>query len=394
MSSNSSHAVLHGCPGALSLPSIDPHALAMETLLRLCHVRFTKVHAPATRLRVEASTAGEDGDRVTYTTLDDLCKGLLSAESPSHGIAPDAWDSEQRLTHTCAQTLALHRVFPAFTFLIHYDVGVYDDVIATNVVPHVGTLSERLTGSYRMHTLRRNCFFHCVDAHTTNEESITWLSRPKKGVYSPASLTRLMTVVREVESSMQLLESLYERHHPLCNGNNTDSNSNNDNNHNSSSSDDNSEDNFFFLGTAQPTHADACVYAAVSCVIHADWSHAPNVCPSVPAMQQRVRTSCPRVLRYAERLRHLLYDDYRGWYTLQPVAKSTQAEAPVGGGVPDAAVADLYARGRRTALLSTALFACVYGVMANVVPLCNALLLLMESEGEAVPGEDKEEDEA
>lgn len=110
-------------------------------------------------------------------------------------------------------------------------------------------------------------------------------------------------------------------------------------------------EDMFLLGTSAPSLADVYAYVAISLFLHADFtSHrllqlSPSSSSSASTkqqqqqkaaksnqettttqmlmlcFQQRIRQECPQLIKYVQKLRALLYDEYSGSYFLQSNGK-------------------------------------------------------------------------
>lgn len=365
--------VLHRPPGAFALPSCDPRGLAVETMLRITRVRYTKrdAHYRDVAVSVPAEPAatlpgggrhgngyakgGTASEYVMMRGVEAAMKGLsaaLDAEVVANDMRPAA---------ACVEALATKVLFPAFVFLSLYDYSAYQYAIRKSVTPKVGTLWETVRGTFRMNALKENAYFH-GDANGG-------AAPPTSSAPSVAQAKVMESVLAEVANALQSLELLHATHAGVGGS--------------------------FFLGTAQPCSVDAYAYAGVSAFLHADFSSfgAPPVVaedyvrsPILAQAQQRMREECPLLLRYVEKVRVLLFEDYGSTYNLKPAALTEAAERTAAV----QAAHSLYAKGRVSTLLWTGAFAFAYFLVANA----DLLAAMAEELSEALGEEETDEKEA
>ncbi|CAD2221100.1 hypothetical protein AGDE_00338 [Angomonas deanei] len=330
---------LYRCPPTLSLPTGDPHALALETLFRFAQVGYTTVESSFRNLKLDISQGDNKAERQTYEGFASCFSYLvktLHVESVQGDLKP---------VLTCIEAIAVKCLFPAFIFLTHFEPSIYNTSIRKTVAPKVSTFWEGMTNSYRTNVLKSNVFYY------TGEPNVTIPS----AVLSVMSEKKMTEVLEEVEKSLKSLELLHISHTRA--------------------------DETFILGTARPSVADAYVYAGASSFLHADFSASILLI----AFQKRIRDECPLLTKYVEKLRVMLYEEYNGTYNLKPCV------------LPDESAADLrrleglYSRGRLPALVWTGVFATIYFITANADMFTVDLVESDSEEGEEEKKEEKKE---
>nr|CCC93278.1 conserved hypothetical protein [Trypanosoma congolense IL3000] len=306
---------LHRYPVTLALPTADPHALAVECMLRLIGAHYKKQDA-ALPVTLEVPVAG-GGDMATERR-----KGLASClefiESATHRDA-EVITAALEPQALCVRALAELTLLPAFVYITHADSGLYNGAIRRAVEPKVASVWQRLRGSY------------CKDVLT--------------GSSCRVRFTSVAAALREAERALRALEV-------VCSTNTASG-------------------NIFILGTGRACSIDALAYAAVSSFMHADFSdrHASG---GVVAMQRWLRRECPALLKYVEQLRLLYFEEYSSFYTLRASGVASDCDAA------QEAAADLFARGRWKVLTFTGVFSTLFFLSANIDVLLEIMLQYFE----------------
>ncbi|KAK7196730.1 hypothetical protein NESM_000612800 [Novymonas esmeraldas] len=354
--------ILTRYPAALSLPTADPSALAVEAMLRFVGARYTRADARMAdlSLTIAAQTAGTSAGASADASAPERWAGLLPClQRLRDEPAVDAVPRAHAATAVCVEVLTTQCLFPAFVFLTHFDSSVYTVTMRKSVEPKVASLWESVRGTYRTTVLHTNPFLY---------SGATAAAEVPRGRLSQTALAKLKEVSDAVDKAMAALESLCvsaaaaaaataaaatTRPCPAAGAN-------------------------FFLGTSRPTHVDALVYAAASCFIHADVGAAAV---GMREHQRRLQDACPALLQYVERLRHQFFESDGGSYCLAPRDTAAEAAAAEPSEQVAKAAEQQYRRGRLQTLWWTGLFATVYFVLVNVDMLV-ALLEAVEEEGE------------
>lgn len=335
---SSSTAVLERCPPTLGLPTGDPAALAVECMLHITGARFEPRHSRLEGLSLTVpDPAGGPGAAVTTRGLAPIMEFIGTAVDAV--VAPA---EEQRADLACVEALAVGRIFPAFVFLVHFHPQAYLEAIRKRVEPKVATVWESAFGTYRANVLKRNYYTY------TGEEC-----PPPSGALSITSAAKMEAVLQEVTRALRALEQL---HVLRSKGKGKET---------------------FILGTDRATTADAYAYAAVSCMVHADFSG----CPFLQSEQATLRERCPALVQYAERVRVRYFEEYKATYQLRPVRTNTAAPLLTGD---DA----LYRKGRLATLVTTGIFASLYFLIVNADVIVATLEALMEEEEEELLAEE------
>lgn len=338
-SGGSAPTILHRVPASFALPSADPRALAVETMLRIAQVRYTKQDGHYRDLAVsipkDAAPAAK-GKRRTQEY--GVVRGLPAVmKALGSSLDTDIIANDQRPVAACVETLTTKCLFPAFAFLTFYDYGLFQYGVSKSVTPKIGSLWESVRGTFRTNVLRENPYFYGdANAGTAPPSSTT----PSLG------RSRVMeAILDEVTRALKSLELLHVSHAGA--------------------------NESFFLGTSRPCSTDAYAYAAASAFFHADFSSLGSpaggaagsfvVSPVMARFQQKAREECPLLLKYVEKVRLLLYEDYSSSYNLKPAALGEAVEQSAAM----QAAEDLYVKGRLRALVTTGVFAFVYFVIVN-----------------------------
>lgn len=350
--------VLYRVPGSLTLPSVDPASLAIETMLRFASLNYTCGNSRIESVRLEVSddsstTAATPppAQRRVEGTLP--CLRYISSQMQQGDLSP-----AMEATATCVELLTLQFLFPAFLYLTHSNLPMYAAEMQRSVQPKVATFWEALCGSYRVHVLSRN------------PVAIQCRASGKAGA------TAAVEVMERVEKCMAALEKLCSASEPATRA--------------AAAAADAEE--CFFLGTTRPTHVDALVYAAASSFFHADFSSGgPAGDASLESLQSSVLDACPSLLRYTERLRHMFFEAYSGTYSL----KARLSEEEQNGASQRAMVDAMYRTGRLRTVCLTGIFAAIYFVLSNagvIVELLEAAAADVEEDA-ALPNAEPEEKE-
>ncbi|CAM67868.1 conserved hypothetical protein [Leishmania infantum JPCM5] len=340
-------------PAALALPTADPNALAVETMLRCAEVRYTRADARLGDLSLTISPAASFSSAAAATSStsaakakSEVCAGLMSCLRRLGGeSAFDAVPSTHAATAVCVEVLTVQCLFPAFLFYTHFDPALYKAAMRRSVEPKVATFWEWMRGTYRAHILRENPFFY----------SGTAAAEVPRGKLSLTSLAKLKEVGEGVDKAFAVLESLRK----------------------TATSAGIEAGNVFFLGTSRPTYIDALVYAAASSFVHADLREAAA---GVKGHQRRVQDACPALLEYVEGMRRQFFEADSGTYCLKPCEAAADVD-PHGAMAHEAE--RQYRSGRLPTLWWTGLFASVYFLLVNADMLV-ALLEQAEEESEEV----------
>ncbi|GET88420.1 hypothetical protein, conserved [Leishmania tarentolae] len=343
--------VLARYPAALTLPTADPNALAVETMLRIAQARYTRADARLGDLSLTISQAASLSSGASATsntgaakTKSEVCVGLMAClKRLGSECACDTVPATHAASAACVEVLTIQCLFPAFLFYTHFDPVIYAAAMRRSVEPKVASFWEGLWGTYREHVLRANSFFY---------SGIAAAEVPRRKL-SLTSVDKLKEVGEEVDRAFAVLESLRK----------------------AATSASIETGNMFFLGTSCPTYIDALVYAAASCFVHADLREASAV---VKGQQRRVQDACPALVEYVETMRRQFFESDSGTYGLKPC--NTTADAN-----PNVAMANeaerQYRSGRLQTLWWTGVFATVYFLLANADMLV-ALLENAEEDGE------------
>ncbi|ORC84177.1 uncharacterized protein TM35_000481380 [Trypanosoma theileri] len=329
-------AVLDRCPPSLALPTADPHALAVEAMLRFVGAHFVKHDAPlpvACEIRTAVNNKNTSWRSKGQKERHEGCMACLNFIENNTHLDAEMVPSDQQPLLLCVKVLALKSLFPAFVYITHMDDGLYKSVIQKAIVPKVATTWQRLRGTYRNDVLEHN---------------------PSCGHYSSVE-----EAVKEIESGLRALETLHVAH---ANSAGT-----------------------FLLGTERPCSADAMAYAAASSFLHADFA-GHQASTVILEAQQRLREECPVLLKYVEKLRMLYFEEYSAFYNLRPTESCNQG---MKNGM-ESSQDDMYRRGRWTTITCTVGFTLMYFVLTNAKLI---LLLLEELSEEEEEEEDMEENE-
>ncbi|RNE97964.1 hypothetical protein TraAM80_09045 [Trypanosoma rangeli] len=318
-------------PACFAIPTADPHALAVECMLRFVGAHFVKRDAP---LPVALEIPTSSGSTVVRET------GLLSClqlmEDILH-VDAEVLSVEQRHLSLCVSVLVEKSLLPAFVYLIHSDKNLFNHSIRKGVEPKVATLLQRLQGNYRSSVLDGS---GCCGRHSSVEEALA-----------------------EVEKGLRALQAFHVSH----------SNS--------------SGAGTFFLGTERPCSADALAYAAASSFLHADFAshHAPA---AVVELQRQLKEDCPALVTYIEKVRQMYFEEYSAYYTIR-TNKSCTGDASKQSSSED----DVFKKGRWTYVAWTIGFTMLYFVLSNANLILEALSELgvnePEEEEAAVAAEEK-----
>ncbi|CCW62923.1 unnamed protein product [Phytomonas sp. EM1] len=324
---SSEPTVLHRYPGALALPTADPQALAIETALRFLQLRYVVKDAAMRELRMVIPA-----DPMTDSTSPAVCRGFPACFRHLAALTDtDVVQSDHKHVVACVEWIATKCLFPAFTFLIHFEPNLFHYGVRKAVVPRVAGIWERLCGAFQRNVLRSNVYSYACGTATT----------PHGPPLSAAGIRQVKEVLEEVEKAFRALELLHLSYAQT--------------------------DETFFFGTLSPCSTDAYVYAGVSCFLHADFG-GPHGSPHLVAFQTTVKEECSHLVRYVEWMRQMYYEGYSAKYGLKQ---------PDGFGIAEmeaAAAEDLYSRGRSKVLLMTGMFAFVYFIFAN----SNLIALFLE----------------
>ncbi|EKF30990.1 hypothetical protein MOQ_005180 [Trypanosoma cruzi marinkellei] len=326
-------------PACFAIPTADPHALAVECMLRFVGAHFVKRDAPLpVALEVPTGSGSavgchENGGVVRKTGV---VSCLQQIEESVH-VDEDVLPVEKRHLSLCVKILVVNSLLPAFVYLTHCDLDLFDHSIRKGVVPKVATLWQRLLGSYRRSVLEHS---GCCGRYSSVAEAL-----------------------EEAEKGLRALQTLYV------------GNSN--------------PPGTFFLGTERPCSADALAYAAASSFLHADFAnhHAPL---AVVKMQKRLQGECVTLVKYIERVRQMYFEEYSAFYTLRAVP--TSATGAHSGNVapePD----DLFKKGRRMVVAWTIGFSLLYFTLSNANLILEALSELQVDDEEEVEEEEDEDEE-
>lgn len=351
--SSSAPILLHRVPGALALPSADPRALAVETMLRVAQTKYVKkdAHYRDLGLSVPKEAAAATGARKPASPTYVVVHGLRAAMTGlSASLDTDVIANDQRPVAACVEALADKCLFPAFVFLTLYDYNLYQYALKKSVAPKVGSAWEGIRGTFRMNALRENPYFY-GDANGGG-------APPDCGSPSLTQAQVMEAVLSEVTTALKSLELLHVSHAGA--------------------------NESFFLGTARPCSVDAYAYAGISAFLHADFASvgAPSsavsdfvLSPIMAKFQRKMREECPLLVRYAERVRVLLFEEYSSSYHLRPAALTEAIEQTAAL----QAANDLYAKGRTQALLLTGVFSFIYFIVANSAVVAAMLSEMAES---------------
>ncbi|KEG09585.1 hypothetical protein DQ04_04991040 [Trypanosoma grayi] len=295
-------ATLFRCPPCLALPTADPHALAVECMLRFVGAHYVKRDAPLP-VALEVAASSGSSKMVRYSGL----ASCLQSIENSTRLDAEALSHEQRTLSLCVKALVENELLPAFVYITHSDTPLFKNAIRKGVVPKVATAWQRLRGTYRCGVLEKSA---CCGRYSNLEEAL-----------------------ERMESGLRALETLHVANAKAA-GN-------------------------FLLGTERPCGADALAYAAASSFLHADFV---SNCASgaVVRAQRRVKEECPALLEYVERLRLLYFEEYSGFYTLRATGGPDATAAD-----PKHAMDETFRQGRWAVLAWTAGFAAVYFVLTN-----------------------------
>lgn len=344
-----SSTVLYRYPGSLSLPTADPAALAVETMLRVGNVRYTRRDAPmrALHLAIPDAThngANEKGDRSRskWTEVSGVKACIAHIAADTKSVAHQGNRHSESMT-TAVEALCVDRLFPAFTFLVHYDAGVYDHSIKKSVVPKVGSLWESLRGTFCRHLLEVNSLRY------RDGTDLLAAGFPQSKAMSAAQQKVLGAVVEVATEALIALEGLRV------------------------------STEMGFLGASQPGVVDAYAYAAASVFLHSDFGGSNTL----PLVQKKMRESCPALVVYAGKMRAAFYEEFSGTYALRPVTPSAMA-------LEEETMAEKYAAGRLRTLVWTGLFCVLYFSVVNADILA-AYMAESDEEDEGTSGEHTEE---
>eukprot|EP00796_Vickermania_ingenoplastis_P010100 gene10100-7067_t len=325
---------LHGCPSAFSLPSADPAAVMAEAWLRASGVAFQRTPAPHLHLRLLApqppgGTSPGRGPQVV-TELDNIIRFVsLSVERLRGGAntsTPSSPPPQLQEHQVVARTLAARCLAPAFTFLLYWDPVAYNTARFA-IDRRVTTLGEKLLNGpqgYRRNVLWRSPYLGSWSRPAPSQALDT----------DAAAMAKAVAVMDEVMNACRALDAMCARLAPGT----------------------------FFGGGPTLSEDDAYVFGAVTCFVHANFQilrdRSPGEQSALEVVQKRIRSACPQLVAYVEKMRVMLWGEERiGKYCLHPLMEEIKEE--------DAEEA-MYARGRTKTLLLTAIFGISYFMVANV----------------------------
>ncbi|RNF09167.1 uncharacterized protein Tco025E_07024 [Trypanosoma conorhini] len=319
-------------PACFAIPTADPHALAVECMLRFVGAHFVKRDAP---LPVALEIPTSSGSPVVRK------KGLVSClqliEDVLH-VDEEVLSVEQRQLLLCVRVLVEKSLLPAFVYITHSDQNLFTHSIRKGVEPKVATLLQRLRGNYRSSVVDGS---GCCGRYASMEEALA-----------------------EVEKGLRALQAFHVSH--------------------SKSS------GTFFLGTERPCSADALAYAAASSFLHADFAghHAPA---TLVELQRRLKEDCPALVTFIEKVRQTYFEDYSAYYTLRATNERGAGDAAARPPSGD----ELFKKGRWMCVAWTIGFSLLYFTLSNANLILEALSELepeAEAEAEAEAAEQKSDE--
>ncbi|KAG8342644.1 hypothetical protein ERJ75_000460600 [Trypanosoma vivax] len=329
---SSSSVVLYRCPPTLSLPTADPHALAVECMLRFVGAHYVRrdaampvsIEVPVGALSDEDTGSTTDGPVVSGPAKFERRTGLSACmqliESCTH-LDAEILPSSQLPLSTCIRALVEKMLLPAFVYITHSEANLFYNSIRKAVVPKVGTFWQQLRGTYRMDVLKRSV---CCGRYNSVGQAL-----------------------EEIENGLRSLDALC-----VANASST---------------------GLFILGTRRPGSTDALAYAAASSFFHADFT-SRSASGTIVNAQRRLKEQCPDLVSYVERLRLQYFDDYSAFYSIR-ATKTTQHTS-------DAAqqAKAVSFKGRWKLLTFTGVFSLVYFVLANADVFLQLLTAFEEDE--------------